>query len=156
MSWSELLVLEPTTRSISIGLIVLGSTRSRPRNTAGLVNVLNVILIALGVIAIGSVLWRALAARDRRSDLESRHSRHGGGQPDTWLRRLERIQLVSLILGVACIPVAYVVMVLTGSGILTITVGSGFLAGGFAFGICEIAKGIIEAKDIIGGGGTEK
>jgi tRNA A58 N-methylase Trm61 len=57
--------------------------------------------------------------------------------------------MVSVIAAIVCVPVAFVAMVGTGSAVLTIGLALILPASGLVIGICEVAKGIIEARGIM-------
>lgn len=68
-----------------------------------------------------------------------------------WIDRLRTTQIISIIVGLACIPGGYAVMILTRSAIATVIVVSGVAVAGLICGLCEVAKGIIEANAILKG-----
>jgi hypothetical protein len=116
---------------------------------------LNAILIALGFLAVATVLWQSFTSREERTVAGLPQQRAQGTPSEAWIYRLKRIQVASVIIGAAGIPAGFVVMVVTGSGTLTLIVASALPASGLVFGLCEVAKGIIEARQIVRGGRSE-
>lgn len=109
-------------------------------------------LAVLGALSIVALFWRRYGKRRDNSGMNT--VRQGSASPSraqSRIERLEKIQVRSLVVGVAAVPGAFVVLLLTDSAALTITTAGVTALAGLVAGLCEVAKGFVEVGEMHGG-----